>query len=120
MIITQTVITLLISLVGVVFLGSETAISLLSGGLLCVSGNTAFAFIAFRRSGARSGQEVLASFYTAEVCKLLFLLTVFVLLFKNVPMFQEKQNVAGLFLSFILVQQVFWFGPWIEKGLKKQ
>lgn len=112
----QSVLTFLLALAGLVFLGGETAISLMVGGLLCVSGNAAFAYVAYKRSAARPGPEVLASLYAAEIIKLVFIMMLFYLLFRHVPLFQEKNHAISLFISFILVQQVFWFGPLLCRG----
>jgi len=94
--------------------GMIAAWSAALGGLACLVPSLAFAYRAFRFSGARSAQKILRSFYSGEAVKLVLTALMFTLIFINV----KTLNVGALFGGFILVQSVIWITPWLTGRLK--
>ena len=84
--------------------GTIAAKSAALGGIACLVPSLAFAYRAFRFSGARSAKKILSSFYSGEALKLVLTALIFALIFINV----KTLNVAALFGGFILVQSVIW------------
>ena len=84
--------------------GTIAALSAALGGIACLVPGLAFAYRAFRFSGARSAKKILQSFYSGEAIKLVLTALIFALIFINV----KTLNVAALFGGFILVQSVIW------------
>ena len=84
--------------------GTIAALSAALGGIACLVPSLAFAYRAFRFSGARSAKKILQSFYSGEAIKLVLTALIFALIFINV----KTLNVAALFGGFILVQSVIW------------
>ena len=84
--------------------GTIAAKSAALGGIACLVPSLAFAYRAFRFSGARSARKILSSFYSGEALKLVLTALIFALIFINV----KTLNVAALFGGFILVQSVIW------------
>jgi len=84
--------------------GTIAAMSAALGGIACLVPSLAFAYRAFRFSGARSAKKILSSFYSGEAIKLVLTALIFALIFINV----KTLNVAALFGGFILVQSVIW------------
>jgi len=84
--------------------GTNTAMSAALGCIACLVPSLAFAYRAFRFSGARSAKKILSSFYSGEAIKLVLTALIFALIFINV----KTLNVAALFSGFILVQSVIW------------
>jgi len=87
--------------------GTNAALSAALGGIACFLPSLAFAYRAFRFSGARSAQKILRSFYSGEAIKLVLTAMIFALIFINV----KSLNVGALFSGFILVQSVIWVIP---------
>lgn len=90
-------------------LGITFTLSSLLGGLCCSLPNAYFVWRAFRYRGARSAKLIVSSFYRGEAGKLVLTSAGFILVFTLV----KPLEPLALFGSFITVQAVSWFAPWL-------
>jgi ATP synthase protein I len=90
---------------------ADAAISLLTGGMICTVGSAWMAFVGFRKSATRPAKEILVSFYIGEIGKFLFVMILFIVAFRKLPLLRAPDNALMFFLAFILVQMVMWFAP---------
>lgn len=92
-------------------LGQKTAISWILGGLINVIPQAIFAEFLFHFQGAKKAKKIAKCFYWGETAKLISTIVMFGSVFKwfnIVP--------SALFISFVLMQGVVWFSPWIVKN----
>ena len=102
---------MLLSLVLLPF-GFKVILSSISGGLCCALPNAYFVWRAFRFRGARQARQIVSSFYHGAAGKLLLTVAGFVVVFTVV----KPAAPLALFGSFIAVQAVSWFTPWLVAG----
>lgn len=107
-IVAQLVVCALLSLVLLPF-GFKVILSSISGGLCCALPNAYFVWRAFRFRGARQARQIVSSFYHGAAGKLLLTVAGFVVVFTVV----KPAAPLALFGSFIAVQAVSWFTPWL-------
>ena len=89
--------------------GFKVVLSSISGGLCCALPNAYFVWRAFRFRGARQARQIVSSFYHGAAGKLLLTVAGFVVVFTVV----KPAAPLALFGSFIAVQAVSWFTPWL-------
>jgi len=111
---TQIVITALASLGGLFLFDKDTARSALAGGLTCMLPNAYFAYRLFQYQGAQAAKLIVKSFYRAEAAKLLMTAALFVVVFKYLSV-----RPLPFFLTYIVVQMVFWAAPLIVDSKHK-
>lgn len=88
--------------------------SALLGGLVCAAATACFAKRVFRMTGARAAPQIVMSFYSAEVMKLMLTVVLFGLIMKYVA-------IAPLpfFMTYIGTQLMLWFAPLLFKNSQK-
>lgn len=106
----QMVIMLLIA-AGFLCSSSQSAVSALLGGLVCVIPNLYFINTVFAQSGATAARQVLHSFFIGEAIKIFITAALFAIIWK---LYQAVQPVA-LFVGFIGTQFGQWFAPLVFK-----
>lgn len=94
-------VTAAVVIVCAMFLGWAVAGSAAIGAVACLTGNGLFAFWVFTRYSAAQPGELLLRFYGAEVVKLLWMLTMFIVAFL---IFDDWLNPPALFGAFFIVQ----------------
>ncbi|MTI12185.1 ATP synthase subunit I [Sansalvadorimonas verongulae] len=109
-VVTQAVITVLLSL-GSLIDSRATALSALLGGLICLIPNAYLTVRAFSLSGARAAKSIVKEFYRGEAGKFVLTGLGFALAFSHVP----SLHAVVLFSAFIVVQAVHWFAPLLLK-----
>lgn len=103
---TQVILTLLISLVVGLMSGIRGIMSVWLGGLVSIIPNAYFAMKLFRHQGARAARKIVGSFYQGEAVKILLTMVLFILVF----LYGHVMPLV-FFITYILVQMVFWFAP---------
>jgi ATP synthase protein I len=98
-IVAQLAITLFISVVSLIFLGTITAYSVLLGGLISALPNSYFALHAFRYQGARSAEKVVKSFMKGELGKIIITLVLFALSFALITSLNEIALILGFVIA---------------------
>jgi ATP synthase protein I len=98
-IVAQLAITLFISVVSLIFLGTITAYSVLLGGLISALPNSYFALHAFRYQGARSAEKVVKSFIKGELGKILITIVLFALSFALITSLNEIALILGFVIA---------------------
>lgn len=88
---------------------SSLALSALKGGLAGLLPNVYFAWRAFLYRGARFQRQMIRSFYRAQVGKHLLA----ILLFTGIFVMSPPQSPQWFFVTFALVQCVYWLTPWL-------
>lgn len=104
----QLLVTVVLSVACGVMAGIKGAYSAGLGGLICIVPNIYFAMKLFKHQGARSAKRIVQSFYKGEALKLLITIVLFAVVFVNIPL-----SAPSFFISFIVVQWLFWFAPWL-------
>lgn len=89
--------------------GSAAALSALKGGVAGLLPNAWFAWRAFMFRGGRFRHQMIRSFYRAQVGKHLITL----MLFTGIFVVSPPQSPGWLFVTFALVQSVYWISPWL-------
>lgn len=84
----------------------NSGISSFIGGGIFVVANSAFAFCAFRFSGARSSKTVVASFFGGEILKILLTVVLFSVVFLYIEV-----ELVPLTLTYLLVLGVNFLAP---------
>ena len=92
-------------------IGKIAGLSALLGGLICLIPNLYMAYKTFAYSGATAAQKIVNSFYKGEAGKLLLTIAGFSLVFLLV----RPLDPLALFLTYVVVQSVFWFTPVLMK-----
>ncbi|WP_232048486.1 ATP synthase subunit I [Legionella adelaidensis] len=106
--------TLLIAAVMFVWLGKIASLSAIYGGLVSIVPSLFFARTLFRYQGARAAKQIVNSFYKGELLKIFLSILLFALVFLCFSV-----NPLVFFVSYILVQMVFWFAPLIFVNNKR-
>ena len=101
-----------ISVAGVWWLtqGNLAAKSAALGGLVHVLPSWLFAHKLFRYAGAQQAKQILKSLYLGEAIKLILTLVLFAMVFIYI-----KIDAVAFFLTFLLIQTVFWIAPLMIK-----
>jgi len=89
---------------------SKVAYSLLLGSLTCIIPTSCFALKFFTQAGARAAQQIVRSFYRAELLKWALTAGMFALVFSFIPV-----EPVSFFISFIGTQTLFWFVPLLQR-----
>lgn len=89
--------------------GNTLALSALKGGIVGLLPNVYFAWRAFLYRGARFQRQMIRSFYRAQVGKHLLA----ILLFTGIFVVSPPQSPEWFFVTFALVQGVYWLSPWL-------
>ncbi len=87
--------------------GSVSGYSALIGGFICWLPNLYFALRAFRYRGARAAQKIVRSFYAGAAGKMMLTMAMFAIVFIKV----KPLSAGALFISFALVQTMYWIVP---------
>jgi len=86
-------------------------LSIICGGLIAMSGKLIFGWWFFKDGKTQRPETVVRRAYLAEVLNIVTTLLAFVLVFVWV----DGINYPVLFVSFILVQSVYWVAPiWVR------
>lgn len=85
------------------------ALSALKGGIAGLVPNIYFAWRAFLYRGARFQRQMVRSFYRAQVGKHFLA----ILLFAGIFVISPPQSPEWFFVTFALVQCVYWLTPWL-------
>ena len=85
----------------------NTITTLCAGSLVCLP-NWIFARQCFKYQGALHAKEILHGFYFGEACKVLLAALGFVYVFRYVDL-----NFLVFFITYIVVQAVFWVASWV-------
>ncbi|MCB5226567.1 ATP synthase subunit I [Alishewanella sp. 16-MA] len=106
----QAVFATLVVLFFLIAADAAAAKSAFKGGLVAVIANFAFAFFAFRHSGADKAELVAASMMRGQSMKVLLTVVLCAVVF------QQEQTVAGPFLTgFLLTLLTQWTAPFFFK-----
>lgn len=100
----QAIVILSVAVLLYFFGSSNTALSFLWGGMICILPNAYFAHKLFARTGATATRQIITSFYISEVVKFVITILLFVIAFKFFNF-----NKIALFLGYIVAQFTFWF-----------
>ena len=103
-------VSLLLSAVGLWF-SLQNAVSLLSGGLICLVGNAVFIWRFFRRGNSQSARDLLSDAYQGAFSRLLLTTLLFVIVLNAF----EELKILLLFVGFIAAQAVNWIAPLLMK-----
>ena len=114
----QVLVSCVLALVGLVF-GSQVAIVILSGGMICSLANFWLAIVAFRPALGKPPGEMLAAFYVGEIGKFVVTALLFLILFKKIALFRQANNALLIFLTYALVQCTVWAYPLARSRLFK-
>ena len=114
----QVLVSCVLALVGLVF-GSQVAIVILSGGMICSLANFWLAIVAFRPALGKPPGEMLAAFYVGEIGKFVVTALLFLILFKKIALFRQANNALLIFLTYALVQCTVWAYPLARSRLLK-
>ena len=114
----QVLVSCVLALVGLVF-GSQVAIVILSGGMICSLANFWLAIVAFRPALGKPPGEMLAAFYVGEIGKFVVTALLFLILFKKFALFRQANNALLIFLTYALVQCTVWAYPLARSRLLK-
>jgi len=114
----QVLVSCVLALVGLVF-GSQVAIVILSGGMICSLANFWLAIVAFRPALGKPPGEMLAAFYVGEIGKFVITVLLFLIAFKNFALFKQPNNALTIFLAYALVQCTAWVYPLARSRLFK-
>ena len=114
----QVLVSCVLALVGLVF-GSQVAIVILSGGMICSLANFWLAIVAFRPALGKPPGEMLAAFYVGEIGKFVVTALLFLILFKKFALFRQANNALLIFLTYALVQCTVWAYPLARSRLFK-
>ena len=114
----QVLVSCVLALVGLVF-GSQVAIVILSGGMICSLANLWLAIVAFRPALGKPPGEMLAAFYVGEIGKFVVTALLFLILFKKFALFRQANNALLIFLTYALVQCTVWAYPLARSRLFK-
>lgn len=85
------------------------AYSVLSGGLIAVVPQAYFAFVAFRRRGARSARAIARSSYAGEVGKFLLSVAGFAVVFATV----RPIDGLAVFAGYLVMLMIQIMGSWL-------
>jgi len=110
LIIWQMLLTLVISLVLLSYLGLVQAFSAFAGGMICILPNIYFAIKAFSYGGARAAKQIVRAFYLGEAIKIVMTAGLFALAYIALPV-----DIKIMLLTFICIQFMAWLAPWIFK-----
>ena len=83
-------------------------ISALLGGMVCFLPGMLFAILFFRYGGAQHSRKIISAFYLGEALKLILSGVLFVVVFTL-----YKVAAGAFFITFIAVQMMYWFAPWL-------
>jgi ATP synthase protein I len=100
----QAAVILLIASLFSIFGKGNAGLSILLGGMICITPNLYFAHKLFYRTGAQAAYQIIRSFYWGELIKILLTVLLFYLVFKFLVI-----NKILLFVGYILAQITFWF-----------
>lgn len=109
----QLLVTLVISALTLA-VDNQIAISLLTGGIICVVANLWLALVTFRPPLGASPQKILAAFYVGELGKFVITALLFLLAFKQIALFQSATYAATMILAYVLVQAIAWLYPLVR------
>jgi ATP synthase protein I len=117
-VVAQVTVSFVLALMGLVF-GSQVAIVILIGGMICSSANLWLAVIAFRPALGKSPGNMLAAFYRGEIGKFLVTALLFLVVFKYVAAARQPSYALLIFLAYALVQCTAWAYPLARSWLFK-
>ena len=106
LVVSQLILSVLITLGCLCVSGVLAAKSALLGGLVCTFPNACFAKKMFQYEGARAAKQIVNSFYKGEALKIALSILLFTMVLKFF-------NIIPLifFIVYLVVQLVFWFAP---------
>ena len=104
----QTSLTMILAIIFYVFMDIKTAYSALLGGLICTFTSWCFAHKMFKFHGAQQSNRIVKSFYAAEGTKWILTFLLFSMVFVFIPV-----SGAVFFVSYIMVQALFWLAPMV-------
>lgn len=102
----QSGLTAALSLGAWLFFGSQSGYSALLGGMVSVIPGQIFAYRLFKYSGAQATKQIMRSFYSGELLKILSSIFLFVIVFATV-----KVSALAFFMTFIIIQMSHWVAP---------
>jgi len=114
----QAAMAVVIALAGWMFSRWQIAVALAVGGAVGVAGSAWLAVAAFSRSGTRPAKEVLASFYIGETGRLLVVVVLFVVAFRQLALLAEPINAMMMFLAFVASQVALAAAPLLVRETK--
>lgn len=91
---------------GAVFAGIQGFLSALIAGVIAILPNAYFAKKLFKYYGAKAAKKIVNSFYKGEAAKIILSTVLFALAFSMIAI-----NPIVFFMTYIMVQIVFWFAP---------
>lgn len=109
----QLLVTLVISALALA-INDQIAISLFTGGIICVTANLWLALVTFRPPLGASTQKILAAFYVGELGKFVITALLFLLAFKQIALFKSATYAATMILAYVLVQAIAWLYPLVR------
>jgi len=107
----QTVIVVLGTLLGLAAGGVLTAMSAMTGGLVCLVPNLYFVWRLRGHHGGRQARRYVANFYRAEAGKFGLTVALFVTVFVLAP----PSNPIFFFSAYVAVHFVHWLAPWLMR-----
>jgi ATP synthase protein I len=110
----QFLLALVLGITGLAF-NFQVAISLLLGGMICVSANLWLALVAFRPALGEAPQKILAAFYVGEFGKFIITALLFLLAFSSVGFLKTPSNAALTILAYVITQAMTWVYPLLRK-----
>lgn len=102
-------IAIIVCALGLFVAGGAAATSALKGGVAALIPNAWFAWRAFMFRGGRFRHQMIQGFYRAQVGKHFLTL----MLFAGIFVVSPPQSPGWLFVTFALVQSVYWLSPWL-------
>jgi ATP synthase protein I len=106
----QLLVTLAMSALGLA-VNNQIAISLFTGGIICVTANLWLALVAFRPPLGAPTPKILAAFYVGELGKFVITALLFLLAFKKVALLTHALYAATMILAYVMVQVIAWLYP---------
>jgi len=104
----QLMVTLLLMLVGRVFVGKVFACSVFFGGLVTIVPGFVFTYYAFAHHGAHAAQRIVYDFYKGTLLKFISMAILFALVLSFI-----RLNSAGFMLGFVITQLLSIVIPWL-------
>ena len=104
----QLVITALMSLIFAFRLQWTSMYSAALGGAVCIIPTLYFSRKLFKHRGARQAKKIVRAFYAGEAIKIALSIVLFSLVFMTVTI-----DPLAFFITFIVVQCMHWFAPWL-------
>lgn len=110
----QLLVTLLLGVIGL-FFNDQSAVSLVIGGMICVSANLWLALVVFRPALGEPPPKMLMALYVGELGKFIITAVLFLMAFKLVEFLKAPAYATLTILAYVITQAIVWVYPLLKK-----